>query len=138
VARSKTPLPTGGELKLLEVLWTLGEGTIEDLLQASDQKPFPNYKTVQTVLRIMENKKLVAHCVRGRAFVFRPLVQRREVNRLTLGSLLKRYFRGSRSELLLNLLDDEKIDASELDELEDLIRQQKAKRAGQQESKRRG
>jgi BlaI family transcriptional regulator, penicillinase repressor len=129
--RSRVPLPTAAELRLLEILWRLDEGTVEDLLQASGETPPPNYKTVQTLLRIMEGKKLITHRVRGRAFVFRPRVQRSEINRLSVYSLLKWYFRGSRTELLLNLLDDEEIDSAELDELEYLIRRRKAKQSGQ-------
>ncbi len=126
------PLPTSAELRLLEILWKLGEGTVEELLRASGEKPLPNYKTVQTLLRIMERKKLITHSVSGRAFVFIPRVQRREVNRQSVGWLLRRQFRGSRTELLLNLLDDEDLDATELDELEGLIRSHRtAKQTGQ-------
>jgi BlaI family transcriptional regulator, penicillinase repressor len=114
-------IPTAGEFRLLEVLWVLKEGTIEDLLRAAEDSKL-NYKTVQTVLRIMENKKLVSHSIRGRAFVYRPRIKRREVSRVSLRSLLKRYFRGSRTELLVNLLEDERIGNSELQELEGLIR----------------
>jgi BlaI family penicillinase repressor len=131
-------LPTPAEFRLLEILWTLGEGTVEDLLQASGETPPPNYKTVQTLLRIMEGKKLVAHRVLGRAFVFTPRVERGEISRLSVCSLLKRYFRGSRTELLLNLLADEKIDSAELDELEDLIRRRKAKQSGRPGPARKG
>jgi predicted transcriptional regulator len=70
----------------------------------------------------MENKKFVSHSLRGRAFVYRPRVERHEVSRVSLRSLLERYFRGSRSELLVNLLEDERIGANELQELESLIR----------------
>lgn len=114
-------LPTAAELRLLEILWRLKEGTVEDLLEASGD-PAPNYKTVQSFLRIMEAKKLVSHRLRGRAFVFKPLVRRQQVNRLSIRALLKRHFGGSRSELLLNMLEDERIDAAELEELENLIR----------------
>jgi len=114
-------IPTTGEFRLLEILWVLEEGTIEDLLRASEDSGL-NYKTVQTVLRIMENKKLVSHSMRGRAFVYRPRVKRHEVSRVSLRSLLQRYFRGSRTELLVNLLEDERIGNSELQELEGLIR----------------
>lgn len=127
LSRSTMTLPTSAELRLLELLWRLGEGTVEDLLRTSCEKPPLNYKTVQTILRIMESKKLVKHSMRGRAFAFRPLVRRAEVTRLSLYSLLKRYFRGSRTELLLNLLEDEDIDSAELDELEDLVLRRKAK-----------
>lgn len=115
-------IPTAGELRLLEILWHLGEGTIEDFVRTSGKDNPLNYKTVQTVLRIMENKRLVSHSLRGRAFVYRPRVQRHEVSRVSLRSFLKRYFRGSRSELLVNLLEDERVGANELQELESLIR----------------
>jgi len=115
-------IPTAAEFRLLEILWRLGEGTIEDFLGASGKEGPLNYKTVQTVLRIMENKKFVSHSIRGRAFVYRPRVQRSEVSRSSLRSLLDRYFRGSRSELLINLLENERIDNAELQELERLIR----------------
>lgn len=118
-------VPTPGELKLLKILWSLGEGTIEEILEASDENPPPNYKTVQTLLRIMENKKLVTHRMRGRAFVFQPRVQEQQVNRSSIRSLLQRQFEGSRAQLLLNLLDDERIDSAELKELEELIRRRR-------------
>ena len=114
-------MPTAAEFRLLEILWVLEEGTIDDLLQASKDGRL-NYKTVQTVLRIMENKKFVSHSIRGRAFVYRPRVKRREVSRVSLRSLIQRYFRGSRTELLVNLLEDERIGNKELQELEGLIR----------------
>jgi len=125
-------VPTRGELRLLKILWRLGEGTIEDVLQASHENPLPNYKTVQTLLRIMENKKMVTHRLLGRAFVYRPRVQQDEVNRLSIRSLLQRHFEGSRSELLLNLLDDEHIEAAELDELGELIRRRRAMKSPRQ------
>jgi predicted transcriptional regulator len=115
-------IPTAAEFRLLEILWSLGEGTIDDFLRASGKDNPLNYKTVQTVLRIMENKQFVSHSVRGRAFVYRPRVQRSEVSRSSLRSLLDRYFRGSRSELLVNLLENERINKSELQELERLVR----------------
>ncbi len=67
-------IPTAAEFRLLEILWRLKEGTIEDFVRASETDSPLNYKTVQTVLRIMENKKFVTHSLRGRAFVYRPAV----------------------------------------------------------------
>jgi BlaI family transcriptional regulator, penicillinase repressor len=124
-------IPTAAEFRLLEILWRLGEGTIEDFVRAAEKDSPLNYKTVQTVLRVMENKKFVRHSLRGRAFVYQPRVKRHEVSRVSLRSLLERYFRGSRSELLVNLLEDERIGANELQKLESLIRTyRKASTAG--------
>src|SRR5216684_2481915 len=52
----KFVLPTSAEFGLLQILWRIGEGTIDDIVEASGQNPHPNYKTVQTLLRIMERK----------------------------------------------------------------------------------
>jgi predicted transcriptional regulator len=71
--RKKAVLPTPGELRLLQVLWRIREGTIDDILKASGEDLPPNYKTVQTLLRIMERKGQVDHKQQGRAFLFRPL-----------------------------------------------------------------
>ena len=77
----KVELPTPGELRLLQVLWRIREGTVEDIVMASGDDPPPNYKTVQAWLRIMERKRQVDHKQEGRAFVFRPLISRGEIGR---------------------------------------------------------
>ena len=118
----KVELPTPGELRLLQVLWRIHEGTIEDIVMASEGDPPPNYKTVQAWLRIMERKGQVDHKQEGRAFVFRPLISRGDVHRLSIRHLLTRYFTGSRSELLMELLSDERISGEELRQLEGLVR----------------
>ena len=114
-------LPSPAELRLLEILWRLGKGTIEDVLQASCEHPPRNYKTVQTILRIMETKKLVSHRSSGRAFVYRPRVMREQVSRFVLQRLIKLQFGGSRTEFLLNMLEDQELELPELEELETLI-----------------
>lgn len=129
-SRETPVVPTPSELRLLKILWSIGEGTIDDLLLASREKPRPNYKTVQTLLRIMEGKKLITHRLSGRAFVYQPEVARDQVNRLSIRSFLDRYFGGSRTELLLNLLEDKRIDAEELRTLEDLVRRHRKSKAG--------
>ena len=73
----------------------------------------------------MERKGLVEHSQEGRAFVFRPLIGRNEVHRLSIQDMMKKYFTGSRTELLVELLRDERIPAKELRELENLIRERR-------------
>ena len=119
---NKALLPTPSELRLLNILWRIGQGTIDDIVRASEEDPPPNYKTVQTWLRIMETKGQVDHKQVGRAFVFRPTVALSEVHQSSVRNLLTRYFGGSRSELLVQLLSDERITREELRELENLIR----------------
>ena len=82
-------------MRLLQILWDLEEGTVEDVVNAHSQKERPNYKTTQTLLRIMEKKRFIGHEVRGRVFVFRPLVSRKKIDHLCVQTLVSRNFRGS-------------------------------------------
>ena len=115
-------LPTPAELRLLEVLWRIGEGTIDDIVRAAGVNPPPNYKTVQTLLRIMEQKRQVDHKRQGRAFLFRPVLGLGDLHRLSIRQVIAKYFTGSRTELLMELLSDKRITRQELRQLEHLIR----------------
>src|SRR5260370_38264057 len=86
----KLVLPTPGEFGLLQILWRIGEGTIDDIVEASGQSPRPNYKTVQSLLRIMERKGQVDHSHQGRAFLFRPRLSHDEIRRLSVRDVLGR------------------------------------------------
>jgi len=131
-SRSETQvvLPTNAEFPILDVLWDLGEGTVDDVVARLPARPRANYKTVQSLLRIMEDKDFVQHKTRGRAFVFVPRVTREEVRAVSAKRLLDRNFQGSYAAMLVNLLDRNDVKEEELNELEALIqryREQKTK-----------
>jgi predicted transcriptional regulator len=126
--QSNAVLPTRAEMRILHVLWELGQATVEEVINHHAFNPRPNYKTTQTILRIMEEKGLVNHVSRGRVFVFAPCVTREQVGRLSVQTLLQQNFGGSPAELLVNLLEAAPVNESELDELEGLIRKYRAQR----------
>lgn len=115
-------LPTRSELRILNALWDLGQGTVEEVTKHPSFSRRPNYKTTQTLLRIMEQKGLVRHLIRGRVFLFVPCVTREEVGKVSVRRLLEQNFGGSPAELLVNLLQSAAVEESELEELESLIR----------------
>ena len=125
--KRQPPLPTAAEMSLLQFLWDLEEATVEDVVNAHNEKERPNYKTTQTFLRIMEQKGLVTHEVRGRVFVFRPLVSRKTIDHLSVKALVSRNFRGSAAGLLINLLEASPIKKKELDELEAYLQEYRKK-----------
>lgn len=121
--RTGTALPTRAELSILHVLWDLGKGTVDDVVNHHDSRP--NYKTVQTMLRIMEEKGFVSHTSRGRVFVFEPLVTRKQVCKRSLRDLLKQTFDGSPVDLMVNLLETTRLSEGEVERLESLIQDYK-------------
>ena len=120
-------VPTAGEMRLLQILWDLEQATVEDVVNAHSEKERPNYKTTQTLLRIMEKKGFITHEAEGRVFIFRPLVSRKTIDHLSLQTLVSRNFNGSAAGLLMNLLEASPIKKAELDEVEAYIREYRKK-----------
>ena len=123
----KLPVPTTAEMRLLQILWDLKEGTVEDVVNAHPEKERPHYKTTQTLLRIMENKGFIEHESRGRVFVFKPLATRKAIDQMSVQALVSRNFHGSAAGLLINLLESSSIKKKELDELESYMREYRKK-----------
>jgi len=63
--------PSERELDVLKVLWELGESKVRDIHAAMCRKSECAFTTVQTLLRIMADKKLVKHRSVGRTLWYR-------------------------------------------------------------------
>jgi len=122
MARKKSPTLTEAELRLMDILWERGSATVNDVVDALPRKLSLAYNTVLTTLRILERKGYVRHEKSGRAFVYAPVVDRGSARRKAVSHLLSKFFNGSPELLVLNLLEDEKLDARELKRLQSLIR----------------
>jgi predicted transcriptional regulator len=121
--RKPAQLPTPGELRILQQLWHLGEANVEQVIASLPGRAKANYKTVQSVLRTMEDKGFVAHRRSGRMFLFFPKVTKDVVNNLFVSNLLRQNFGGSAREALVHLLQASSTEKSELESLERLIRE---------------
>ena len=69
-------IPSERELDILKALWQLGEGTVRQVLDVVAPQGELAFNTIQTQLRIMEEKGLVGHRANGRTFIYRPLYSR--------------------------------------------------------------
>lgn len=121
MARRRSPTLTDGEVRLMNVLWDKGQATVAGVGAALTGKPALAYNTILTMLRILERKGYIAHEKSGRAFVYRPLVDRSQARRSALRHLARRLFDNSPGLLVLNVLKDERIDPGELKRLKKLI-----------------
>jgi BlaI family transcriptional regulator, penicillinase repressor len=105
----------------MSVLWQRQTASVGDVVAALKTKRAVSYSTVQTILRILENKGYVAHHKVARAFVYWPVVDERQARRRALRQLVGRLFNGSPSLLVLNVLDDEEVDPAVLTRVKKLI-----------------
>jgi len=118
---SKSPTLTEAELRLMDVLWEKGPSTVQQVLEALPTRPSLAYNSVLTTIRILEKKGYVKHAKDGRAHVYMPLVERAEATRSEISHLLHRFFKNSHELLVLNILEDQKMDAEELKRLRELV-----------------
>jgi predicted transcriptional regulator len=120
VARRKSPTLTEVELELMEVLWQKGEASVGEIVEALPEERLA-YSSVLTVMRILEQKGYVTHEKEGRAFIYRPLVDREQARKNVVGYMLRRFFDNSPELLVVNLLENESLSQSEIDRLKRLI-----------------
>ena len=114
------PSPTPREMEILKVLWEHGPSSVRTVYRhlARGADKDLAYNTVQTLLRLMEEKKgLVKHHVDGRTFVYSPCFSRDE----SAARFLDRVFDGAADQLVMSLLRREKIDPDELERLQTMI-----------------
>jgi predicted transcriptional regulator len=120
--RPKSPTLTEAELRLMQILWSRGPGTVNDVAGALPRKTGLAYNTILTTLRILEAKGYVKRKKQGRAHVYSPVVDRTSARRSALRHVVSRFFENSPELLVLNLLDDEGVEPEELERLKAAIR----------------
>ena len=120
MARKRQEGMTDRETEIMQVVWSTGETTVEDVRRGLEGDLADS--TVRTLLTIMEDKGYVSSNLEGRARVYRARVGRDEAQASALKSLTRRLFGGSPDLVVARLIEDEEISLEELDRLRDSLR----------------
>src|SRR4051812_8323513 len=115
MARGRSETLTVREAQIMDVIWRLGEATAEQIREGLEDRPHDS--TIRTLLRVLETKGYVTHEARGKAFSYRAAIGRQKVQGHALGRVLAQFFGGSAEDLILRLIEDERITPEQLDEL---------------------
>jgi predicted transcriptional regulator len=116
----KSETLTDAELRVMNVLWQKGPCSVQQVLDTLSAGLDLAYNSVLTTIRILEKKGYVEHEKDGRAHIYRPLIAREEASRSEVRHLVSRFF-GSPQELLLNLLEEQNLDATEIRRLREML-----------------
>lgn len=114
---------TQAELRIMNVLWLKGSGTVQQVLDSITEKPALAYNSVLTTIRVLEKKGYLKHLKDGRAHVYTPLVGQQEATRSEIRHLVSRFFKNSQEQLVLNLLEDQGLEAEEIGRLREMLNQ---------------
>ncbi len=110
-------VPSSRELDVLKTLWELGSGSVREVHERMCPDGELAFNTVQTLLRIMDEKGLVGHRAQGRVFVYFPKYSRDRVT----SRFLHNVFDGAVDMVVLSLLKAKDVSLDELRDLERLI-----------------
>jgi predicted transcriptional regulator len=126
--------PSPRELDVLKALWALGSGSVREVHRRMCPDGELAFNTVQTLLRIMEDKGLVRHRAEGRTFIYEPTYGRDRVT----SRLLHRVFDGALDQVVLSLLQAKDASEEELRGLERLIAAARKRKGSRGDGKREG
>lgn len=122
------------ERQLMDILFELGEATVQQVLDKVPEPP--SYSTIRTLLRKLEEKGHVEHREQALKYVYSPLMERDEASQNAIQRLVRTFFAGSPGRAANALLDMSMKDISpaELEELEQMIQAAK-NQAGEKKKK---
>ena len=112
----KTKTLTKGEEDVMKILWMLGNGTVNDILEHCDE-PKPKYTTVATFLKLLEDKGFAGHTSTGKSNMYYPVVEQKEYAGSVAGNMLDSFFGGSLVQMFSFFSSEKKLSSKEKQEL---------------------
>ena len=110
---------TQKEEEVMNIIWKIGDVFIRDIV-AEMPDPKPNYNTVATQVKFLEEKGFVVRKPMANSFLYHPAVSEKEYRSATIGNVVSRYYNNSYASMISQFVEEEKMD---LDELKALIAQ---------------
>lgn len=114
-------MPTNAELEILDVLWSLGPATVRDVHEHLKRRDEIGYTTVLKLLQNMFEKGLVLRQDAQRSHIYSAAYKRVDVVRRITRGFVDRVFSGSRSELVLHALREERLSPEEIAEIQSAL-----------------
>ena len=103
----ETIILTKQELHIMKVVWERGAATVKEVCEAISKRKATAYTTILTLMSILEEKGALVHTKSGRAYVYKPVLSRRQATRNQVQDILMRFFDGRPEKLIENVLEDE-------------------------------
>ena len=112
---------TRRERQIMDVLYRLGRATAAEVM--GELPGEPNYSTVRTQLRVLEDKEHVRHEEEGGRYVYSPAVPRHAARKSALKHLVETFFDGSAEQVVAAVLGGEasRLSDEDLERISELI-----------------
>ena len=105
---------TAKEEEVMNILWKSGESMFIRDIVAAMPEPRPNYNTVATQVRFLEEKGFVVRRPMANSYQYSVAVSEREYRGQTVGDVVSRYYGNSYTSLVSQFVEEEKMGLDEL------------------------
>ncbi len=109
------------EAEILQIVWQLGEATVQEIHDALPAERQIALGTVQTVLRRLREKGYVQAELQGKAYVFSSAMQPDRVISTKVSELINRFFGGKALPLVMHLAKSRKLTERDIKRLRQLL-----------------
>lgn len=117
---------TKAEEQVMLILWEIKEGLVKEVIDKM-MPPKPAYNTVSTVIRVLEGKGFIDHKAVGNTYIYFPIITEEQYKGFAIDKVMTNYFENNYQSLVSFLVEKNKMDLKELDELIALAEQLKNK-----------
>jgi len=117
---------TERELNVLEILWDLKSGFVNDVLDKFPD-PKPPYTTVSSIIRILESKGYVSHKAYGKTYEYSPTISRVRYKKNLLKNVISQFFEGSFEKVVSFMASENELSEKEANEIAELIEKFKSR-----------
>jgi BlaI family transcriptional regulator, penicillinase repressor len=118
---------TSLEHLVMQAVWDAAPASVEAVHQIVSQQHNVKETTVRTLLRRLEQKGYLRHEAEGRAYVYHAVEPSRSLAARAVRQIVDRLCRGSMEELVSGMVDAKVLSASELKQLEEVVRSHRQK-----------
>ena len=117
------PFDQLGELQraVLEAVWDLEGGTVQQVIGKLERARKPAYTTVLTTLQNLTKSGWVTPEKTGRAYVYHAAKSRAQAGGNSIAAFVRRAFDGNTKAMLQTLIDEQELSAADLIELQKMI-----------------
>ncbi len=118
------PKLTVKEEAIMCIFWEKGELCIRDLFDSMPE-PKPGYTTVAKQVCFLEEKGFLKRRPLANLFLYKAAVTEKEYRGSTISEVVRKYYSSSYSSLVLQFVEEKKMDLEELKEIIDIIENRK-------------
>ena len=118
----------------MNVVWTSGVVTAEDVRAALTRTRPLKDSTVRTLLRRLEDKGFVEHTIEGRTFHYSAKVAPQNVASSAVRGIIEKFCAGSVENLLVGMVDSELVSAESLKRMAENIAKAESAQKGKRQS----